>query len=97
MVGALQLGASAHRLQLAAHSQWAARPRPKSARRVGKRPKSGKALPRLTGAVESSPAQSSYVQPSDVRIDAVEDLRDQVAFSREFDKVTLQQQQRRGL
>lgn len=72
-------------------------PRPKSARRgSARRPASGKkaGLPRLAAA--GSPAQSSYVQPSDVRIDAVEDLRDQVAFSREFDKVALQQQQRRS-
>lgn len=71
-------------------------PRPKSARRSSaRRPGSGKkaGLPRLAAG---SPAQSSYVQPSDVRIDAVEDLRDQVAFSREFDKVALQQQQRRS-
>ncbi len=71
-------------------------PRPKSARRgSARRPASGKkaGLPRL---VASSPAQSSYVQPSDVRIDAVEDLREQVAFSREFDKVALQHQQRRS-
>lgn len=71
--------------------------RPKSAQKgvAGRRPRSGKtSLPRVAGACAGSPAQSSYVQPSDVRIEAVEGLRDQVAFSREFEKIALQQQDR---
>ena len=56
--------------------------RPKSAQKgvAGRRPRSGKtSLPRVAGACAGSPAQSSYVQPSDVRIEAVEGLRDQVS------------------
>jgi hypothetical protein len=83
----------------------AGRRKPQSAGR--QRPRSGASAARKSGlpqiaasssaaAAAAEPAvQSSYVvpavQPSDVALDNVDDLRDQVQFAREFEKVSMQQ------